>query len=235
MVSQDKGHRIRDIQENVAWKDVPTHLEKRRQRVLGLMQRIEAEKQRTDENMLYFQCLAKACELVELFSKAWGTQLPLGCLATRSLLELNLLVRLFEQEPTSRLKFWHSALWEEKEELEAYLAVDPSSDSADTLRQRLRQLNEIEKRYGLSRDNDYIRLRWNRLAQRFNVKTDYETIYRWSSKMLHITPYSIHGAGRPVAKSEEEANWNLLLTMTQLYLGDLFQRLSGLLGLEIGN
>lgn len=195
IMNQDKGRRIRDIQENVAWKDVPTHLEKRRQRILDLMQRTKEEKQRTDENMLFFQYIAKACELVELFSKSWGTQFPLGCLATRSMLGSNLLIRLFEQEPISRLKFWHSALWEEKDELEAYLAVDPSNRAAETLRQRLRRLNEIEKRYWLSWHNDYVRLRWNRLAQRFNVKIYYKTIYRWSSKILHITPYSIQEAG----------------------------------------
>lgn len=234
MVSEDKERRIRHHVENVAWKDVPTFLEKRRQRILSFMQRIKAETERNDENMLFFQCLAKACELVELFSKAWGTYLPLGCLATRAVLELDLLVRLFEQEPASHMKFWYSALWEEKQEVEAYLSIDPSSGAAHPLRERLKQLNELERRHKLSREKDYIRLKWKRLAERFNVNTDYETIYMWSSKMLHITPYSVHRAGTVLTRFEEEATWNLLLTMTQVYLGDLFQRLAGLLSLEIG-
>lgn len=236
MVSQDKERRIRDHVENVAWEDVPASLENRRQRILSFMQRIEAETERNEENILFRHCLAKACELVELFSKAWGTHLPLGCVATRSLLELDLLVRLFEQEPDSRMKFYYSALWEEKQEVEAFLSLDPSSGTGHPLRERLKQLNEIERRYKLSQEKDYIRLNWSELAKRFNVKkTDYETIYRWCSKMLHITPYSVLRVGTVLARSEEEtATWNLLLTMTQVYLGYLFQRLAGLLRLEIG-
>jgi len=232
-MSKDKERRIRDYVENVRWEDVPAVLESRRQRILNFIQKIKAQKERNDENILFSQCLAKACELIELFSKAWRTHLPQACMATRCMFELDLLARLFEREPASRMKFYYSALWEEKQEVEAFLTIDSIGDATQTLRERLKQLDEIQRRYNLSPEKDYIRLNWRELARRFNVtETDYETIYRWSSRMLHITPYSVLRLGTELMRAEENSTWNLLLIMTQVYLGDLLQRLSGLLNLR---
>ncbi len=236
-MSKDNEHRIRDYVENVPWEDVPAVLESRRQRIVDLIQKIKTQRERNDENVLFSQCLAKACELIELFSKAWRTYLPQGCVATRCMFELDLLTRLFEQEPASRMKFYYSVLWEEKQEVEAFLAIDSTGDATQALRERLKQLEEIQKRYNLSPDKDHIRLNWSELARRFRVRTtDYETIYRWSSRMLHITPYSVLRLGREPTRPEETATWNLLLVITQVYLGDLLQRISGILNLkfEIG-
>lgn len=233
-MSEDKERRIRDYVENVRWEDVPAVLESRRQKILSFMQKIKAQKERNDENILFSQCLVKACELIELFSKAWRTHLPQGCMATRCMFELDLLARLFEREPASRMKFYYSALCEEKQEVEAFLTIDSLGDATQALRERLKQLEEIQKRYNLWPKKDYIRLNWSELARRFNVRvTDYETIYRWSSRMLHITPYSVLRLGTELTRPEETATWNLLLIMIQVYLGDLLQRLSGLLSLRL--
>lgn len=234
--SMNKDDRISDVLQEKRWEDILTFLDSRHQEILGFMQKVKAQRERSDENILYFQCLAKACELMELFANAWGANLPLGCVATRCMLELDILVRLFEAEPTLRMKFYYSVIWEEKELWQAFLSAETSDTAGEPIRQHIKHLIDMERRHKLSQDRQNIgRLNWHKLAQRFNVKQDYDTIYRWSSKFLHITPFSVLRIGTVFSvQSEREAAWKMLLVMIQLYLGDIYSRLAVLLKLETG-
>jgi hypothetical protein len=172
--------------------------------------------------------MAKGCELIELFEKAWGKHLLPGCAAMRAMFELDLLVRLFEQEPDSRIKFYHSLLWEEIQEVKAFLSWDPPPNLDQPLNKRLEQLQEMQKRYELDNKTDIVKLRWGKLAERFGVSKDYDAIYRRTSRLLHITPSSLLQP-ETLRKAALGAEWNILLVRIQMYFDDLLQRLAELL------
>lgn len=216
-------------------EDVPAFLEDRRTEIVRLMERVAVEKERDDESHLFYLCLGKAGELVDMFSKGWGIHFAIICAATRGMLELSLLVRLFEDKPDYRTKFLHSVIWDEKELWQAFLDLGQESSALDSLRQYVGRLDAIETQAGLSRQQDYIgRINWSDLAKRFRLhEEDYKTIYKWSSKMLHITPFSVIRAPRmPLLADEERAAWNTMLLKIQVYLEETCQMLAKLLDIE---
>jgi len=223
--------RVRDILQNMQWEDIPDHLESRRQEIHESLQKMMPEKDRNDMNTLYFQCLAKASELMGWFNKAWGADLYLACTSTRCMLELDLLIRLFEEEPEYRTRFFYSVIWDEKDIWQSYLSISPYSKSALPLNNYIQRLDDIEKRRELSRKRDYIgRIQWSQLAKRFDKEGDYRTIHQWASKMLHITPFSVLRMNLLLSPENEEvkAAWEMLLIMILLYLEDILQRISGM-------
>jgi len=60
----NENARVRDILQNMQWEDIPDHLESRRQEIHESLQKMMPDKDRNDMNTLYFQCLAKASELM---------------------------------------------------------------------------------------------------------------------------------------------------------------------------
>lgn len=216
--------RIRDMIKEVPPEEVPGLLAQKRDDIVSFLEQVKSNKERTDENLLYFRCLTKACQLIDHFKEAWHKDFLLGCVLTRSMFELDLLIRWFEADPEKRLKFYHSSLWEEYDLLEAFLRFDETGLEGKPIRKRLKQLEGLEKKYGLSRQHDRIgRISWKRLAKRFGVLKDYETIYSLSSKILHITPYSVL---RDLSERDIEYAWKTLLVMIQIFLGDLYLRIS---------
>lgn len=224
--------RLRDFVKEVPSEQVPTFLAQKVDEIAAtFLRRIKNEKERTDENLLYFRCLAKACELLDNFSQAWLNNLLVGCVTTRAMFELNLLIRWFEDEPKTRLKFYYSALWEERDVIDAFLKLDETRQKGEPLRERLEQLKAFEKKYQLNRQRDAIeRVQWKKLAERFRLEKDYNTIYSLASKILHISPYSVL---RDITKEDYEHVWKIFLVMIQLFLGDTYFRIARFLGVNI--
>lgn len=223
--------RVRDILKDTQWDDIPEYLESRRQNIHESLQKLRPEKDKGDINTLYFQCLAKASELMGWFNKAWGTDLYLACISARCMLELDLLIRLFEAEPEYRTRFFYSVIWDEKDIWQSYLSTSPYSKSALPLENYIQRLDDVEKRRELTRKKDYIgEIQWSQLAKRFNKESDYKTIHQWASKMLHITPFSVLRMNLLLSPENEEvkAAWEMLLIMILMYLEDILQKISGM-------
>lgn len=218
------GKRIRDIIKEVPAEKVPGLLAQKRGQITNFLEQVKANKERTDENLLYFRCLAKACQLIDHFKETWRKDFLLGCVLTRSMFELDLLIRWFEADPEKRQQFYNSAMWEECDLLEAFLEFDQTGLKGKPMRERLRQLEGLKKKCGLDRRYDRIgKISWKGLAKRFGVLKDYKTIYSLSSKILHISPYSVL---RDLTENDIENTWKVLLVMMQLFLGDIYFRIS---------
>ena len=216
--------RLRDITREVPPGKIPIFLARNRDKIHNFLEQVKENKERNDENVLYFQCVEKAGQLIDHFRRAWFKDFLLGCVLTRCMFELDLLIRWFEVEPENRLKFYHSVLWEEYDLLKAFRRFDETGSKGEPLRERLEQLEALEEKHKLNQQRDRIkRIRWKTLAEKFKLSQDYETIYSLTSKILHISPYSVL---RNISEKETEYNWKILLVMIQLFLGDLYTRIA---------
>lgn len=234
MTDNKSYFRIRDRLKAEQWDQIPQALSGILQQVLGFADSVRRERERNDENVLLIKCIEKAGEFLNLFISSWDNHIRQACIATRGMLELNLLIRLFEEDSSSRMKFYHTIVWEEKELWQSFIDESSPSSSVSSLSNWIKDLNEIEKKHNLSKEKDYIRPNWSRLSKQFGVQKDYQTIYRLCSIFMHVTPYSVLRMDKLLSSTSElRATWNILLTTMQLYLNDLLLRLSRIIGLEI--
>ena len=226
---------IRNYVHDIPWDDISGHLVKIGSQISEFIRTAGQKIERTNENVLFIKCLEKARGLVQMFQSSWESNLIGMCVATRSMLELNLLIRKFETDPEYRLKFLYTALWQEEAIINNFLKLNSNGFAAKTLKERLSQLKDIEKRHKLERASYEIKkINWDLFAKRFNIADDYDTIYRYSSIILHITPLSIFRIEDMLEeKSEKDALLNMFLVMFQVYLFDAVKRISDILNVQV--
>lgn len=157
----------------------------------------------------------------------------IACLCTRSMFELNLLIRKIQSDKSYIAKYMKATLFDEKEIALAFLGIadGTSSDAKNNVQATLDYLQKLEQKRGLSESKDELKkINWRTWADEFNVSIDYTSIYSLASKILHITPYSLFREPQiHSSQDERESTMNLLLVSFQKYLIDSISRLQELL------
>lgn len=206
--------------------DLKLALESLEDKILLIMDWVDAVCPRNDENIALLNLLAANSQCVNIFQTAIGNHISILALATRNLYELNLIARSIIGSKNN-LDEWNSeAITDNIQVLEGILSINTASDLADQrliLIEEINRLKKVRKKYSLPEINTPASA--GQIAKKLDSSDEHKSVYKLFSKLVHPSSYLVNN----YKNSASPETTMILQVQGQIYIHDTISKITNYL------
>lgn len=212
---------LNDYIKNGTEDDLKTALEEMHTRFLGVSNWITENKDRTNENLVVFNLLSSVMQYLRVLNISIKEHISILALATRSLYELNLTIRLVLKDSTSFDSWCSEAITDKIQMLEGLLGIQTVSEMSEQrsiLQVEIERLKVLRDKHQLPTIKSPASA--GQIAQQIGLSDEHKNLYKLFSKIVHPSSYLVNDY-----KNASSIETRMILQIhAQLYAWDAFSR-----------
>ena len=202
--------------------DLKTSVEEMRSRFLGVSNWIVKNKERTNDNLVVFNLFSSATQYLQVLNVSIKEHISILALATRSLYELDLTVRLILDDSEGLNSWCSEAITDKIQVLEGILGIQTVSsmpEQRNILHVEIERLKSLRDKHQLPTIKSPASA--GQIAQQIGLSDEHRNLYKLFSKVVHPSSYLVNDY-KNAASIETKM---ILQTHAQLYAWDIFSRI----------
>ncbi len=212
---------LKDHITNGTENDLKVALEEMHTRFLNISNWITENRDRTNENLVVFNLFSSVIQYLRVLNVSIKEHISILALATRSLYELNLTIRLILKDPNNFNSWCSEAITDKIQVLEGLLGIQTVSSMSE---QRNILQVEIDRLKTLRDKHQLPTIKSPPLAghkaQQIGLSDEHKNLYKLFSKVVHPSSYLVNDYNN-AASIETKM---ILQIHAQLYAWDTFSR-----------
>ncbi|QGW22868.1 hypothetical protein GOM96_18320 [Stutzerimonas degradans] len=212
---------LKDHVKNGTEDDLKAALEEMHTRFLDISNWITKNRDRTNENLVVFNLFSSAMQYLRVLNISIKEHISILSLATRSLYELNLTIRLILKDSNNFNSWCSEAITDKIQMLEGLLGiqtVSSMSEQRNILQVEIERLKTLRDKHQLPTIKSPAPA--GQIAQQIGLSEEHKNLYKLFSKVVHPSSYLVNDY-KNAASIETRI---ILQTHAQLYAWDTFSR-----------
>lgn len=146
----------------------------------------------TSDTLIYLNLLSATVDNLNIFVEGFNGHISITALATRNLFEIYLQTIDILSSPKQMLRWKGECITDDSEMIERFVSseyVKPRGRQRAALKTRIRKLQSDRQQYGFHSKPPELIIE---IAKRMKQETEYATLYRYYSKLIHPTSYLVN-------------------------------------------
>lgn len=177
---------------------------------------------RTNDSLAMHNLLKCSTQYLDVLATSINQHISILALATRSLYELNLQVRLICSDPKN-IQTWYSEVITDKiQVIEGILGIQTISEMSPQrviLRNEIQRLNDVRNKHNLQAIKSPASA--GEIAKQLGLSETHKNLYKLFSKIVHPSSYLVNDYNNAASPQ----NTNILQIHAQLYAWDTLNRI----------